>query len=411
MASDSFEECKRILSKMVVHTSSPSNPNTPTVLSSIPPRSYYKRWKLSDKVFEGIFNTSGCSTPKTPATIIDPKKLIHLRNESGSFLRQSSIDFLEEFDIQNFTPPLSHKNSIIDNFDDSPGRYEHDFVQLSVLGSGEFGTVYKCINKIDGFYYAIKQLRINNKGLKSEALQEAYILASSSMVDDNCYIIRYYSVWTEYSNLYICMELCECSLNKYIEKNPVTEELILKVLRDILKCLKKLHANYIVHMDIKPENILYSKYGKFKLADLGMARITTNLLDEIPEGDCRYLACEVLEDVDSSHIPDLTKADIFSLGASILELMIGKNLPKNGPEWHDIRNGRVQIPNGFSYKLRKNIEGMLKKNPDERPTAEFLLEKVFVSDKVFEMLKWKNYARIVEMQKIGSPVKKRKLSL
>lgn len=410
MASDSFEECKRILSK-IVHTNSPSNPNTPTIHSSIPSRSIYKRWKLSDKIFEGIFNTSGCSTPKTPATLIDPKKLLHYRNDSGSFLRQNSIEFSEEFDLINYTPPLSHKNSIIDNFEDSPGRYDHDFVQLSVLGSGEFGTVYKCLNKLDGFYYAIKQLKINNKSLKSEALQEAYILASSSMIDDNCYIIRYYSIWTEYSSLYICMELCECSLNKYIEKNEVSEELIVRVLRDILKCLRKLHANCIVHMDIKPENVLYSKYGKFKLADLGMARITTNLIDEIPEGDCRYLACEVLEEADSARVPDLTKADIFSLGASMLELMTGQSLPKNGPEWHDIRNGNVQVPAGFSYKLRKYIQLMLKRNPDERPSAEFLLENVFVSRKVQEMLRWKNYAKLVETQNKEGPVKRRKLSL
>jgi wee1-like protein kinase len=35
----------------------------------------------------------------------------------------------------------------------------------------------------------------------------------------------------------------------------------------------------------------------------------------------------------------LTKADIFSLGASIYELMINEDLPKNGEDWHRIRKG------------------------------------------------------------------------
>ena len=414
MASESFEECKKTVARIFTHNNSPSNPNTPTLRSSIPAHSYYSRWKISDKLFEGVYNTSGYSTPKTPATLIDPKKIVHFRDNSDSFARQNSSDFLsfiEDGELANYTPPLSHKNSIIDSVDDSAGRYEHDYVQLSVIGNGEFGIVYKCINKIDGFYYAIKQLRISNRSLKSEAVQEAYILASSSMIDDNAYVIRYYSVWTEHSSLFICMELCECSLSKYIEKHPVTEELITKVMRHMLKALKKLHKNSIVHMDIKPENILLSKYGKFKLADLGLARITTGLIDEIPEGDCRYLACEVLEEVSPAHIPDLTKADIFSLGASVLELMRGTALPKNGQEWVDIRSGNVSVPPGFSYKLRENVRKMIQKAPELRPSAEYLLEQVFVSEKQEELRRWKNYAKLMEEKKSDLLVKKRKLSL
>jgi wee1-like protein kinase len=414
MASESFEECKRTVARLLTQTHSPSNPNTPTLKSSIPSLSYYSRWKISDRLFEGVYNASGHSTPKTPATLIDPKKFLHFRDNSGSFIRQNSSDFLsfiEDADLASFTPPLSHKNSMIESVEDSSGRYEHDFAQLNVLGSGEFGIVFKCINKIDGFYYAVKQLRINNKSLKSEAVQEAYILASSSMIDDNSYVIRYYSVWTEHSSLFICMELCECSLSKYVESHPVTEELIVKVLRNILKGLKKLHENHIVHMDIKPENILMSKYGRFKLADLGLARITTGLIDEVPEGDCRYLASEVLEEVTAEHIPDLTKADIFSLGASVLELMKGTSLPKNGQDWLDIRSGNFMIPNGFSFKLRENVRKMLAREPETRPSAEFLLEHVFISKKQEELLKWKNYAKMIERKQLENPVKRRKLSL
>lgn len=130
------------------------------------------------------------------------------------------------------------------------------------------------------------------------------------------------------------MELCECSLNKYIEKHQVTEVLIRKIMRDICKGLKKLHAHNIVHMDIKAENILYSFSKKFKLGDLGLARVTTNLTGEIPEGDARYLAPEVLSLVtdNPNHMPNLAKADIFSLGATIYEIMRGKILPTNGSE-------------------------------------------------------------------------------
>ena len=61
--------------------------------------------------------------------------------------------------------------------------------------------------------------------------------------------------------------------------------------------LKGLHDKDIVHLDIKPENILQSASGTFKLGDLGMARLIKQLKQpgtEIPEGDARYLAKELL---------------------------------------------------------------------------------------------------------------------
>lgn len=414
---EDLDECKKILTSMFSHKTSPSNPNAPLSTTRIPDNSYYQRWKYSDKLFEKVYTASGYSTPKTPATLIDVKKQGVYPLDNSSFFRKNSSDyfsFVEDSDFLNFSPPLSHKNSVIDMIEESPGRYEHDFSQLGVLGSGEFGTVFKCLNKLDGFYYAVKQVKITAKSIRNEALQEAYILASSSMIDDNCYIIRYYSVWVEGKYLYICMELCEGSLKKHIEKQPVTEVFLCKLVRNIAKGLKKLHENNIIHMDIKPENILINKYGRFKLADLGLGRITTNLTDEIPEGDCRYLASEVLDPVCEDNIPNLTKADIFSLGATVYELMRGSVLPKNGAEWQDIRNGRVEMPKNFSYNLRKSVQLMLSKNPDSRPDARALLEKHFLSEKKKEILRWKNYANWLEKKledkKTAPVVKKRKLS-
>ena len=101
--------------------------------------------------------------------------------------------------------------------------------------------------------------------------------------------------------------------------------------------LQELHSQGIVHLDIKPENILKGRNGNghYKLGDLGMARFLTKITEEvnIPEGDCRYLAMELLSKDVLAFLPDLKKSDIFSLGITAYELITLRDLPKNGPEW------------------------------------------------------------------------------
>ncbi|CAG9316907.1 unnamed protein product [Blepharisma stoltei] len=387
----------------------------------IPQNSYYQKWRLSDKVFDGRFS-SGCSTPmtpRTPATNLDRLlreiQMPSIKSEHKNFEDRHFMN-KEKSWFNMPEAPISQQNSVEEL---EVCRYNHDFIQESLLGSGNFGSVYKCLNKLDGLHYAVKQIKTNyrHQNMRNTALQEAYALATSSTYGDNTNIIRYHSVWIEHDFLYISMELCECSLSQYIQKNPPSENTIRKIMRDICKGLKKIHANNIVHMDIKADNIFYSFSGKFKLGDLGLARITTNLTGEIPEGDARYLASEVLmhHEEDSEHIPDLTKSDIFSLGATIYEIMRGKQLPMNGKEWHDIRNGELKFVNDFSWELKEAIRKMMNKSPEIRPSAEELLATFLVSDKDREIKRLENYTKVLKRQieelKHCEGNKKRKLSL
>ncbi len=135
------------------------------------------------------------------------------------------------------------------------------------------------------------------------------------------------------------MELCKESLRSYSAKKrrsdgtyDMPEQELRTIMRDVCLGLQELHNKGIVHMDIKPENILESFSGKFKIGDLGMSRLLTSIAEdhEIPEGDCRYMAKEVLIDDPNVPIPDLTKADMFALGIVLYELVEGVNLQKNG---------------------------------------------------------------------------------
>ena len=71
------------------------------------------------------------------------------------------------------------------------------------------------------------------------------------------------------------------------------------------------------------------------------------------EGDSKYLAPEVLSGIFSK------KADIFSLGVTLLELASDLDLPANGTLWHDLRQG--SLPPSFTkrnlnFKIKKIIK-------------------------------------------------------
>ncbi len=202
------------------------------------------------------------------------------------------------------------------------------------------------------------------------------------------------------------MEHCQHSLRHLLDTIPsFSDSHICEILRDVLTGLKSLHSRNIVHLDIKPENILYSKSHKYKIADLGLSRIAIRRLGEdIIEGDSRYLAPELLNDANIGFMPDLTKADIFSLGATFYELVTMRNLPNNGEEWHEIRNGRLNgldKDKGHSDSLKDLIKKMMDPCAERRPSAGELLDSRFLMKEKWMEIGWEKIENRMLRKKIG----------
>ena len=83
----------------------------------------------------------------------------------------------------------------------------------------------------------------------------------------------------------------------------------------------------------KPENILVSQDGAFKIGDLGLATCL-NAWDE-QEGDARYLSRDLLDSIPSD------KADVFSFGIMLYEIVSEEVLPGHGERWDELRSGAV----------------------------------------------------------------------
>ena len=158
-------------------------------------------------------------------------------------------------------------------------------------------------------------------------------------------------------------------------------------MRDICLGLRDLHRRKIIHLDIKPDNVFISYSNKYKIGDLGLSRLVTKLEGNVPEGDSRYLAPELLNEDPAAIIPDLTKADIFSLGIMMYRLMSNKALPLNGEEWINIREGKINLEElkDFSNELKEVVLLMIQHDPSLRPSAEKILDAYLPSQEEMEI--------------------------
>ncbi|KAK2583392.1 hypothetical protein KPH14_009380 [Odynerus spinipes] len=276
-------------------------------------------------------------------------------------------------------------------------RYHREFHELGLIGTGEFGSVYKCINRLDGCVYAIKKSikpvagSINEKN----ALNEVY---AHAVLGKHQHVVRYYSAWAEDNHMIIQNEYCnggslaDAILTLQKEKKHFSEAEMRQLLLHVAEGLRYIHSVQLVHMDIKPGNIFISKEKRllavnydsaddgfdeeeiveeeitYKIGDLGHVTSISN--PQVEEGDCRYLPTEILHE-DFSH---LSKADIFALGLTVYEAGGGGSLPKNGPEWHDIRQGNLKELPHYSRDLNDLLKLMIHPNPEMRPSAVSLIQ-------------------------------------
>jgi len=185
------------------------------------------------------------------------------------------------------------------------------------LGHGGFGAVYLGIDE-QGKLVAIKEhiLKCNEETIRDKVTVNEIVMLWNLQHKK---IVSYQGCAVVNNSLVVVMEYIACGTLESITKTfgHVQENTAVHYTRDIVRGLSYLHSNNVVHLDVKPANVLLDQQGHCKLADFGTAVTLQDLMKSDVMGTPVYMAPERVTG-DTSPL-----SDIWSLGITLAEILTG----------------------------------------------------------------------------------------
>uniref|UniRef100_A0A3B5LWD6 Dual specificity mitogen-activated protein kinase kinase 7 n=1 Tax=Xiphophorus couchianus TaxID=32473 RepID=A0A3B5LWD6_9TELE len=172
--------------------------------------------------------------------------------------------------------------------------------------------------------------RTGNKDENKRILMDLDVVLKSH---DCPYIIQCYGAIVTNTDVFIAMELmgtCAEKLKKRIQ-GPIPERILGKMTVAIVKALLYLKEKHgVIHRDVKPSNILIDAKGQIKLCDFGISgRLVDSKAKTRSAGCAAYMAPERIDPPDPTKPDYDIRADVWSLGISLVELATGQFPYKN----------------------------------------------------------------------------------
>ncbi|XP_045847003.1 dual specificity mitogen-activated protein kinase kinase 7 isoform X1 [Meles meles] len=278
-----------------------------------------------------------------------------------------------------------------------PGqRYQaeiNDLENLGEMGSGTCGQVWKMRFRKTGHVIAVKQMRRSgNKEENKRILMDLDVVLKSH---DCPYIVQCFGTFITNTDVFIAMELmgtCAEKLKKRVQ-GPIPERILGKMTVAIVKALYYLKEKHgVIHRDVKPSNILLDERGQIKLCDFGISgRLVDSKAKTRSAGCAAYMAPERIDPPDPTKPDYDIRADVWSLGISLVELATGQFPYKNCKTDFEVLTKVLQeepplLPGhmGFSGDFQSFVKDCLTKDHRKRPKYNKLLEHSFI--KRYEML-------------------------
>ncbi len=293
---------------------------------------------------------------------------------------------------------LAHLHTIV--------KWLEDFDKVRVLGVGGTGIVYELLHKSNGQRYAMKEMEIKNKTQMKMAILEAEMLKDIMENVSHPNIMHIERVFQVGSKFYLVFPLCTGGelYEHIIKKGWFSEHDAAVITRDLIGGLHALHAHDILHLDIKPENILFDSMdddAKVMITDFGLSKVlkadqkqqnaqfsVENMAEKLTAFlDCGETYMDQLRGTIGYMSPELiltghcSKAtDVFAAGVVLYILLSGRppfNAKANRDVLEQTCRGQYKMTGGvwesISADAKDLISRMLCTNPLERITTAQIL--------------------------------------
>ena len=325
----------------------------------------------------------------TEMTMVDAE--IPKAEKSQAKYEKTEMTMMQDFPTEeqdselNQTKPCQPRTGSYGNL--QPGDRIERCVIVKKLGQGGMGSVYLARHETLGIFRAVKVLSgalyIRGGEFIQRFIQEAKIACSINHPN----IVNVLDVGEdkERNFCYIIMEYVDGGTVRDVlsKTSRLSEVDALIITEAVAEALQAAAEQKIVHRDIKPDNIMLTRRGEVKLADLGIARNTDDNVQltksHVMMGTPAYLAPEQAQDAHSVDV----RADIYSLGATLYEMLTGE-IPYPGKNTYDILAKLASEPvpdprsvtDTISAPTARLVMRMLAKTAKQRPgsAAELLKE-------------------------------------
>nr|WBQ01578.1 protein kinase R [Molossus molossus] len=258
-------------------------------------------------------------------------------------------------------------------------RFIKDFPEITPIGSGGYGDVFKAKHRIDGKTYVIKRVKYDSEKVE----REVKVLATLSHPN----IVRYYNSWdgldyigSEGINrrvktkcLFIQMELCDKgTLEGWIEsrrgKSP-NKYPSLELFEQIAIGVDYIHSKQLIHRDLKPSNIFLVDTKQIKIGDFGLVTFQEySRTRSSGQGTPLYMSPEQVSSAEYGN-----EVDIFALGLILAELLyICPTRFETMTIFKALRDGH--IPDIYDDKEKILLQQLVSKEPRKRPKTGQILK-------------------------------------
>ncbi len=255
---------------------------------------------------------------------------------------------------------------------------------LEQIATGGMGAVYTAEHPTLDRKVIIKKLTFRGDA----SVRERFRREARIMMDfRNDYIASVYDHFREGAYYHIVLEYVDGPSAEQLiaEQRYVPEEIALRICRDCCTALEYAHRRGVVHRDIKPSNILVSRTGQVKLVDFGIASVygdEESILtrEGMTLGTPCYMAPEQFRNTRNVDY----RADIYSLGVSLYEMLTGKRPFTGGMSMEAvqrIQRGRYPRPRkvnpSVSRFAARFVRRLMQRKPKRRPqTVRTLIRRI-----------------------------------